>query len=124
MKELKNNDNNMFEDLGNTVRDYIDMRIDEIKLSLTENLSMIFNNLIFIFIITLILALILIFLGLALSTWMEEITNSAIIGNIITAGLFIILGIIVSIFRKNLFTNTFVKLFTKLFFDTKKVKHD
>jgi len=124
MKELKSDDNNMFEDLGNTVKDYIDMKIDEIKLSLTENLSTIFNNLIFIFIIILIITLILGFLGASLSHWMGELMNSAIIGNLLTAGLFIVIGIIISIFRKNLFTNTFVRLFTKLFFDTKKVKHD
>lgn len=105
------------ENLAGNTREYIDMRIDSLKLKMVESLSILFSRILYAIILVLLLGSAFAFIATAFSTWMSELTGSSIIGMLITASLFIILAFLLFLKRKRFFVNRMVELFISLFFN-------
>ncbi|MFA7116908.1 MAG: hypothetical protein WC140_06760 [Bacteroidales bacterium] len=108
-----------YEDSLDSIKEYVDLKIDEKKLILTKNLAILFNKIIYFFIIILVIGLAIGFLSSFLSQWINSLLNSNDLGTLIVGGFFILIGIIVFLFRKKLFTNSMVKMFINMFFNNK-----
>ena len=104
------------EDLYSSLKEYLDLRIDQLKLIAVDKLATAGSKLYASLFILLFAATASVFLLLALMYWLGELLGSIALGALITAGVHIILLIIVWIFRKRLFTNTMIRTFVKLFF--------
>lgn len=108
---------NQINRLTNEAVDYVDMRIDAAKLTIIENLTVVFNNLlgIFLFILFISLAL-LMFAGAGvyfLSLWFDSVG----LAFLCVGGLFMILSFVLYLLKDKLFNNQLVNMFTSIFFN-------
>lgn len=105
------------ETLANSVKEYIDMRIDSFKLRMVESLSLLFSKIIYALLLIVILGIAAALMASALSWYLGDILNSRAAGSLITAGIFILLAIVIILKRKTFFINTMVKMFIPIFFE-------
>lgn len=112
-------DNDPFEEFGSSVKDYLDMRKEVTKLTIVEHLSQISAKVISFFLIIISVSLSISFFSTALSRWLNTLFHSELAGPLIMGGFFLIIFIIIFSLRKKLFTNNMVKMFIKIFFDSK-----
>ena len=102
------------------VKDYVDLRIDELKLLATKGFSLALGR---VATALLLVGLMIIVLGLrsvVLIQWIGELTGSLAIASSIVCVLFLIILVVLLSLRKRLFRDTFVKLFVKVFFEDDK----
>lgn len=107
-------------ELASSAKDYLDLRVDELKLATIEALSCglgRFLNGILLISLLIITAMLLSFA--AILVFGAIIGNYAIAASIV-AGFFLILTIILFALRKKMFVNSFIRLFTPIFFDDEK----
>jgi len=105
------------ETLAGSAKEYIDMRINAFKLKIVENLSLLFSKIIYALLLIVILGISAALIASALSWYLGDLLNSRATGSLITAGIFILLAIIIILKRKKLFINTMVKMFIPIFFE-------
>lgn len=117
--EQLNSNKNILDDLYASLKDYLDMRIDDAKLTVTENLAVLCSRLIIFVLVTIISAIAFGFMATALSSWIGTILNSPTLGALITGGLFLLTAVILFIFRKKLFVNSLVRMFAGMIFKKK-----
>lgn len=108
------------EDLGQKTTEYIDLRVDELKLKTAKGLSLTLSKLLYMLLVLFVVSIIMISIAVGGVMWIGELVGSYAGGAAIVAAFFlIVLGILV-LLRKRLFRNTFVPLFIDLFFEEKK----
>jgi hypothetical protein len=107
------NDNlhDFFDENRKLASEYLDTRLEILKLSLVRSASKTLGVLAFITIICFLMLMFLLFLVISFSWWMTALMGSAALGYLTGSGVFILLIIICFIFRKPLFVNPFVRLF-------------
>ncbi|HIZ87160.1 MAG TPA: hypothetical protein IAC03_03245 [Candidatus Coprenecus pullistercoris] len=120
MAEQNTNSNNPFGDLFSSIKGYIDLRIDEIKLALAENLAKIFSRIIFFFLFFILIGVVLGILASALSSWLGVLTGDKTIGLLITAGVFVLIILVLYLFKDRFLINSPLRMFLRMFFDHKK----
>lgn len=116
MSEYDSN-RNLWDELYSSLKEYLDLRINEGKLSLTESLAILFGR---ILVFTLVLfsgALAFGFCAIAFSDWIGTLLNSQALGALITGGIFLLVMTVLLIFRKRLFTDSMVKLIINVMFN-------
>lgn len=116
MSEYDSN-RNLWDELYSSLKEYLDLRINEGKLSLTESLAVLFGR---ILVFTLVLfsgALAFGFFAIAFSDWIGTLLNSQALGALITGGIFLLVMTVLLIFRKRLFTDSMVKLIINVMFN-------
>lgn len=119
--EDKNSNKNPLEDLFSSFKDYLDLRIDELKLILAENGAKILSKTIYFVLIFILTGIVLGFLAAALSSWLGMLLDdNKIAGMLLTAGLFVIIAIIVFLFRNKFLMNGYLRMFLKIFFNKNK----
>ncbi|RYE40496.1 MAG: hypothetical protein EOP48_24660 [Sphingobacteriales bacterium] len=91
------------------VTDYLETRIALIRLQSIKMLSRSAGNLIWAVIAAFFIFIILIFAGLVLGFWFSELTGSYVKGFGLTTMVFILLFILITIFRKALFISPMIK---------------
>ena len=101
------------EDLGKNTADYVEARIDDLKLRTAKGLSLTLGMLLVLFIVSVILTA----LAIGGVMWIGELIGSYAAGAGIVAAVFIVILAVVILLRERLFRNTFVPMFIKLFFD-------
>lgn len=109
--------NNPFEEITDSAKEYVNLKMDEYKLRGVEGLSTLFNTVLFIIIAAIIAGVALQMLGLAAGYAIGEVTGSTALGFTVMGVLFIIAVSILYLFRKRLFINQLIRIFIKLFFD-------
>lgn len=109
--------NNPFEEITDSAKEYVNLKMDEYKLRGVEGLSTLFNTVLFIIIAAIIAGVALQMLGLAAGYAIGEVTGSTALGFTVMGVLFIITVSILCLFRKRLFINQLIRIFIKLFFD-------
>jgi len=109
--------NNPFEEITDSAKEYVNLKMDEYKLRGVEGLSTLFNTVLFIIIAAIIAGVALQMLGLAAGYAIGEATGSTALGFTVMGVLFIIAVSILYLFRKRLFINQLIRIFIKLFFD-------
>lgn len=111
--------NSPLEDLFSSIKHYLDLRLDEIKLSLAENLAKIFSRIIFFLLFFILLGILLGVGAAALSVWIEGLIGSRLGGLLITALLFAIALFVLYLFRNRFMVNGPLRMFIKILFDDK-----
>lgn len=76
------------------VSDYVNLKMEEVKLTTIEKASPIAASIILIVICLVLALLTFVFLGMALASWLTQLLDSSIYGYLLTAGIFILLLII------------------------------
>lgn len=111
---------NPLEELFSSMRDYLDLRLDEIKITLSENLAKILSRIIYFFIVILVSCMAIAFFASAFSAWMETLLGSKTLGMLITGGLLLLIIVVLYFFRNRLMLNSNIRMFIKIFFDKSK----
>ena len=105
------------EQLMADVTEYINLRIDALKLRIADHLSA-FSGLIFGTLLgVLLLLLALLFILAGFTWWLSQALHSPAVALFITGGFILCLTILVFALRKRIFTNRMVRFFIKLFFN-------
>lgn len=113
MESKKISDN--FSDLTDNVREYVQLKIDLLKLTFTEKLARIASLLILSILMFMILIMILLFFSLAFILWFRESGGQAYIGALIVAIFYLLIGGVVFLFRKSFFINPIIAQLSKIF---------
>ena len=103
-------------DIKDSAKEYLGLKSDALKLGLVENASRVINRLLSIFLLILVLITALVFLASGATQWLGQVLESTIAASLITGGFFLLLFLVLFLFRKRLFMNTFVRLFINIFF--------
>ncbi|MFA6769985.1 MAG: phage holin family protein [Bacteroidales bacterium] len=103
--------------LSSSAKEYMDMHIDSFKLRMVESLSQLFSKIVYTLILIVILGIAAAFIASALSWFLGDLLNSRIAGTLITAGIFILLAVVIVLRRKKLLLDSMVKMFIPLFFE-------
>ena len=107
------------EDLGEKASEYLDLRIDELKLKTAKGLSLTLSKLLYMLLVLFVVSIIMISIAIGGVMWIGELVGSYAGGAGIVAGFFLlVLGVLI-LLRKKMFRNTFVPLFIDLFFEEK-----
>lgn len=107
------------EDLLKETGDYVDMRIDDAKLKITEGLSVGLGRLCAVTVILTVLALVLVTFAFACILLIGKLLGDYAAGAFIVSGAFLLLLLLLIVFRKKLFVNSFVRMFVEVFFGQK-----
>ena len=113
-----------FEQLTKDITQYINLRIDALKLRSVENLSVFFSIVFSALVGILLLNIALLFLLGAATYWISTLIGSVIGAMLITGGFFLLLIVLMIIFRKILITNSLVRMFSKMLFDNTQKESD
>lgn len=108
------------EDLGKNASEYVDARIDDLKLRTVKGLSLTLGRLLYMLLVLFIVSVILTALAIGGVMWIGELIGSYAAGAMIVAGVFAILLAVVILLRKRLFRDTFVPILIRIFFDEDK----
>jgi hypothetical protein len=98
------------------ITEYIEVRVDLVKLSFIERTSHILGYLVFTFVILSLLLPILIFLGIGMSEVFTSLFDSRIAGYFMTVGVYLLFMLILVLSRRSIitgFANIFVAKLTE-----------
>ena len=112
------NNSNPLGDLFSSIKCYVDLRIDEIKLALAENLAKIFSRIIFFFLLFILVGVVLGIAAAALASWFTVLVGNRTAGLLITAGLFVLIILVLFLFKDRFLINSPLRMFLRMFFDT------
>lgn len=99
---MEDNFSNYFSQTGKVAKEYLETRLDLIKLQAAGKLSKALGLFFSLILAFLLFFFVIVFLGMVLGFWIGEMTNSFTIGFSCSAGLFIILLGVLLLFRKSL----------------------
>ena len=105
------------EDFAKSAAEYIDLKVDEVKLRTAKGLSITLNQ---ILLATLFLSLgriVLMAAAFGGVLLLGDLVGSYAAGAFIVAGVFLLIMGVLFLLRKKLFLNGFVRMFINLFFD-------
>ncbi len=113
----QNSNNNPLGDLFSSIKCYIDLRMDEIKLALAENLAKIFSRIIFFFLLFILIGVVLGIVASALASWLTELVGNHTAGLLITSAVFMIVILVLCLFKDRFLINSPLRMFLRMFFD-------
>jgi hypothetical protein len=99
---MEDNFSNYFNQTGKVAKEYLETRLDLIKLQAAGKLSKALGLFFSLILAFLLFFFVIVFLGMVLGFWIGEMTNSFTLGFSCSAALFIVLLGILLIFRKPL----------------------
>lgn len=108
------------ENLGKNAFEYVDARVDDLKLRTVKGLSLTLGKLLYMLLVLFIVSVILTALAIGGVMWFGELIGSYAAGAMIVAGAFAVLLVVVILLRKRLFRDTFIPMFIRIFFDEDK----
>lgn len=117
---MENSQKNPLEDLFSSVKSYMDLRLDEAKLNLAENMARIFSRIVFFLLFFILMGIVLGILSAALSIWLGELIGSSLLGMLATAGIILIAILILYLCRNRFLINGPLRMFIRMFFEDKK----
>src|SRR5574344_1326628 len=116
MENSNSSHNNLLEELYSSIKDYLNMRIDEAKLSLTESLATLFSKIVVFILIIVTGAVAFGFLAAAFSSWIGSLLGSPTYGQLITGGILLIAVFVLYLLRKKLFADGMVRMIIDMLF--------
>lgn len=108
---------NDFERLVGDVKRYAALKTDEYKLRTTRGLAAAFGQVLSYLLIFVVLSIVLGLLAYAQLQWLNSLVGAPW-GTLIVLGVFLVLLVLLIIFRRKLFRNIFVRLFIDVFYDS------
>jgi hypothetical protein len=109
----------MLEELGNIKKDiqeYIEIRLDLLKLQVAENISGIISSITTGAIVILFISLTLFFLSLAAGYYIASLLHSNELGFLCVAGFYFLLMLIILLLRKKIIDRPVIKSVVKIFY--------
>jgi hypothetical protein len=103
-----------FSELSGNVRDYVNLKVDLLKITITEKLASIMSLFLVSVIFFILFLFIMMFLSLAFIFWYRDHIGSGSAGALIVAGFYILLALTVFLLRKKLFINPLVEGLSKI----------
>ncbi len=103
-------------DLKKDVLEYIEVKLDLIRLHTAENLSRIFSNFATIAVIGYLLFFIILFISLAAGYYIGSLLDSNELGFLCVAGFYTLLLILFLVFRKQIVERPVIKAIVRLLF--------
>ncbi len=91
------------------IRDYVDTRTELFKLQAVRMTARTVSLLAVVGMVTMLALLVVFFLGMSLSYWLSDLLHSQTAGFGITGALFVVLLVLVVLFRKSLFLNSLTR---------------
>jgi len=104
------------EDLTEDIKDYVDLKTEDIKLKTTKGLSVSLARVLTALVLLFVLGLVILTLTVAFILLLGQVTGNYALGAFIALGVFVVVLIVLFCLRKKLFTSSFVKLFISIFF--------
>ena len=98
------------------LREYVDLKADELKLKSTQGLSLAMSRLTVVLLLVGLLIIVLALLAVVLIQWLGRLTGSLAVASSIVCGFVGLVLAVVFFLRKRLFRDTFVKLFIGIFY--------
>jgi hypothetical protein len=98
------------------IQDYLEIKLDQIRLHTAENISRILSGAISIAILGYLLFFILLFLSFAAGYYFASSLDSNELGFLCVAGFYVLVLIIFLLFRKKIVERPVIKAIVKLFF--------
>lgn len=105
-----------FENIRKDIQEYIEVKLDLLKLQAAENISGVISKVMLSVILILMLSIILLFLSLAAGYFMASVLNSNELGFLCVAGFYTLLLLIILAFRKKIIERPVIKSVIKVFF--------
>lgn len=105
------------EKLGESTIEYVNLKIEDIKLRTAKGLSISLNHLLSMILVLSTASVVLLALAFGLIILIGDALDNYAIGAFIIAGVFLIATVILFMLRKKLFINSFLKMFLNIFFD-------
>jgi len=112
------------EELSHNATEYVDLKIDELKLTMARGLSMTLSKLLYMLLVLFVVSIVMISIAIGGVVWLGETLGSYAGGAAIVAVFFLLVLGVLYLLRDKLFRNTFVPLFVGLFFEEEKNKSD
>ncbi len=106
--------NNLQEVIDN-IKQYVSLKTELYSLIILERLAGISTQVIVLLIILQLFFFFMLFLSFGFVHWFSTINGNQLTGYLIVASFYLILGVIVFVFRKQLFLNPLIKGFTRIF---------
>lgn len=103
-----------FSELSENVKDYLKLRLDLLKLTITEKMASIGSFFLVSVIFFILFLFVLMFFSLAFIFWFRDQIGAAYVGALIIAGVYIIVGIVIFLLRNKLFINPLVERLSKI----------
>jgi len=111
-------------DLADSIRRYLEIRLNIAKLEVMEKSARILSLIIAaVFLLTLFM-LFLLFASFAAAFWVGELLQDRVLGYLCVAGVYFLLGIILLSLRRKLFVGTVIKHLSEIFFEEKNKDSD
>ena len=108
---MSENLNDFYKENKRLVSDYVETRLDLLKLTTVRSLSRTLSMLILVTIISFMVLFFLLFLVIAFSWFMSDLLGSASLGFLCGGGVFLLILVLSVAFRKALFLNPLIRLF-------------
>jgi len=108
---------NPLESLTSSVKDYVDLRLDDLKLRTAKGLSISLNQLLSMILVLFALSIVMLSLAVGLILLIGKAVGSYVGGAFIVGGFFLLVAGVLFLLRNKLFINTFIQLFVKVFFE-------
>ena len=105
------------ENLAGDTREYVDLKVDEVKLKVVKGLSVSLNQLLAMILVLFTLSIVLLAVAFGCILLLGQWLDSYAAGAFIMAGIFLVLTVVVFLLRGRLFVNSFIKLFAGIFFE-------
>lgn len=111
------------EDLSKNAAEYVDMKIEDVKLRTVKGLSVAMNKLIVAIILLFVASIALLAAAFGGILLLGDLIGSYAGGAFIVAGIFLIILVILYCMRHKMFLNSFLRMFLNLFFtDDEEIK--
>jgi hypothetical protein len=101
-------------EISDNVKAYMRIKIDLLRLTLTEKLSLIISALLISVILFLVFLFISMFVSIAFIFWFRDHAGPLYVGALIVAGFYLLVGIIMFLIRNRLFIDPLVSQITKI----------
>lgn len=108
---MSENLNDFYKENKRLVSDYVETRLDLLKLTTVRSLSRTLSMLILVTIISFMVLFFLLFLVIAFSWFMSDLLGSTTLGFLCGGGVFLLILMLSVAFRKALFLNPLIRLF-------------
>lgn len=105
------------ENLGKDAKEYVDLRVDDLKLRTVKGLSLSLNQLLSMILVLFCGSIVLLALAFGIILLLGQAIGSYAGGALIIAAIFAVVTFVLWKMKDKLFLNTFVKLFVNLFFE-------
>ena len=111
-------------DLADSIKRYLQLRLNIIKLEVMEKTARVVSLTIAAVFLLLVFVLFLLFVSLAAAGLAGDLLNSQALGYLCVAGFYLLLLILLFVFRRRLFLGAVIKHMSEIFFEDKSGNND